>query len=125
MVAGGRHGLLKGGLARSSVQQADAAPGFILVQPVEAVTGRDAGLAAGAGVQVHGESVLLARARLAGGQQRAVMLCLRGERAAFVLSRKPFHCGEALLLQDQLVNQRARGFRGWRCRLFGKKDGRF
>ena len=46
VVAGGGDRLLHRRVARAAVQQADAAPGLVVVQPVQAVAGRDARLAA-------------------------------------------------------------------------------
>ena len=72
VVARGGDGLLRGGLRGSAVQQADGAPDLAVVQAVQVVAAGDAGLAAGAQIQVDLERVLLAGARCLAGNEISV-----------------------------------------------------
>ena len=74
VVAGGGDGLLVRGGARAADHQPDIAPGFRLVEAVEGMAGHHAGLATGAGIQIHLERVLFARAGGSEGNE------LRAER---------------------------------------------
>src|SRR5690606_6015034 len=56
----GLGGRLQAVRCRGALEYADGAPGFVVIQPVEVVTGGDAGLAARAAVEVDLEGVLLA-----------------------------------------------------------------
>jgi hypothetical protein len=71
-MARGGDALLQRLAGRAAHQQADGSPGLGRVQTIHVVARRHAGLAARAGVQVHVEGVLLARARRRRRQQRAV-----------------------------------------------------
>ena len=57
VMAGGGDGL-QIGLHACADEQARVTPAFILVEPVERMTGGDAGLATGAGIEIHLEGVL-------------------------------------------------------------------
>ena len=57
VVAGGGDGLLE---TVASFEEADVAPGFVFIEPVESVAGHDAGFAAGAFVELDLEGVLFA-----------------------------------------------------------------
>ena len=61
VVAGGRHVLEHRQAGTPPDEQADVAPGFALVEPVERMAGRHARLAARAAVEIDLEGVLLAR----------------------------------------------------------------
>ena len=89
-------------------EQPDVAPRFIVVQSVERMTGRDAGFASGAFVEVNLKGILLPRGRWRGRQQTPIMRFERGRVVAasgIMPGRKPAHRRQALLLGKQLVNQ--------------------
>ena len=111
VVAGGGHRLLHGRLARAAVQEADAAPGLVVVEAVQAVAGGDAGLAPRAGVEVDAEAVLLAGGRPRERDQRLV--AAGGRRVArLVALGEAFDRGQIPLFQQQLTHQKALRGRG-------------
>ena len=107
VVAGGGHRLLHGRVARAAVQQADAAPGLVVVEAVQAVAGGDARLAAGAGVEVDLEArtagpAPAARAGSGLGSSRP------GRRVAgLVALGEALDGGQIPLFQQQLADQKA------------------
>src|SRR6185436_1781934 len=106
VMASGRDRLLHGRLGRTAVQEADAAPGFVVVEAVQAVAGGDAGLAPGAGVEVDPEAVLLAGGRARERDQRLV--AAGGRRVArLVALGEAFDRGQITLFQQQLADQQA------------------
>ncbi len=110
-MAGGRHRLLHGQVARTAVQQADAAPGLVVVEAVQAVAGGDAGLAPGTGVEVDAEAVLLAGGRPRERDQRLV--AAGGRRVArLVALGEAFDRGQILLFEQQLAHQQTLCRRG-------------
>ena len=111
VMAGGRDRLLHGRLARTAVQEADAAPGLVVVEAVQAVAGGDAGLAPRAGVEVDAEAVLLAGGRPRERDQRLV--AAGGRRVArLVALGEAFDRGQIPLFQQQLAHQKALCGRG-------------
>ena len=72
VMTGGRDMLDGRILAGSPVDQSDRPPGFIFVQTVLVVTGADAGLAAGAFIQIHLKGILLTRPGCFSGDQFTV-----------------------------------------------------
>ena len=60
VVTRGRHVLHDWSCARAADQQANITPRFVVVQPIERVTGDDTSLATGAAVQIYLKGVLLA-----------------------------------------------------------------
>lgn len=61
VMAGCCHCLLIGMIRCAAMNQTDISPCFILLQTVEAMTCRNAGLAACAAIQIYGKCILLAR----------------------------------------------------------------
>jgi hypothetical protein len=104
MVASSSDGLLVRGMGRSAVQQANGAPGFVLIQPVERMTGTHASLAPGTQIEVHLEGVLLARARMFQRNQITIDRRLAITLRAVALS-EPFDRRELLLLGEQFVDE--------------------
>ena len=107
VVTRGRDMLHHGQALASAVQQPHVAPRFLLLEAVQRMARRDARLAAGAGVQVHVEGVLLAggrrrrrhERRIASGQGEAIGLRL-------VVRLREARGGRFLLLQEQAIDQR-------------------
>ena len=60
VMTSGRDCLLVRQISLIAHEKSDGAPGFIILEAVKSMTGSDAGFAAGAFIQVHFESVLLA-----------------------------------------------------------------
>jgi hypothetical protein len=75
------------------------------------VTGADAGLAAGAILQIHSESVLFSRARLVQRDEVAIVPGLGRRIRGFVTTSETFDGSEFLLLGKQIVNQCSRRIR--------------
>jgi hypothetical protein len=98
--------LLKRILFAPTMQEPNAAPGFIIVEAVEVVAGRDTGLAAGTGIQIYSERILLAQTGRPGWQQLAIKFCWRWNRTPLVTPRKPFNRREPLLFGQQFVYER-------------------
>ena len=63
MMAGGRDRLLIGRSVRPTGHESNIAPRLVFIESIESVAGGDAGLAAGAGIQVDFEGVLFAGLR--------------------------------------------------------------
>src|SRR5690606_5422312 len=63
MMTGRRDGLLNGTTMVASDDEAHIAPGFLVVETIERVARRHARFAAGAGIEIHLESVLFANFR--------------------------------------------------------------
>ena len=82
----------------SAMKQADAAPGFILVEAIEGMASADAGFATSTGVEIDGKGVLFARARLVERNQGSVMAGLGRRVGIFVATGKSFDSGELLLI---------------------------
>jgi hypothetical protein len=97
--------LLERFVLRASMKQADASPGFILFQAVQVVAGGDTGLAAGAGIQINRERVLLAAARRTAWEQLTIDLTARRRQLSLVVAREAFHGRQALLFRQQFVNE--------------------
>src|SRR5437588_11840547 len=90
------------------MDQADTSPRFIFVKTVERMTRAHASFAAGAGIEIDGECVLLPFARLFKRNQIAVVARLRWNAVFIMLPRESLDGSEALLLIEQVVDQRLR-----------------
>jgi hypothetical protein len=101
VVAGRGHRLLERLHGGAALQQADGAVGLAVVQPVHVVAGGDAGLAAGAGVEVDVEGVLLAGKRL--GERDAV---LPYPPIGDLAEREAFDGGQVRLLGEVALERR-------------------
>lgn len=77
VIAGGRDGLGEGVGAVAADEEADVAPGFVVVEAVEGVAGGDAGFAAGVGVECDPEGVLFAGAGMGERDEGLEILDLR------------------------------------------------
>jgi hypothetical protein len=92
MVASCRDGLLIRPFSRAAMNQADASPGFVLIETVQGMTSANTCLAARAGVQTHRESALLARGRRVGRNEIAVVAGLRRDITTVVFAGEAFDC---------------------------------
>ena len=114
VVAGRRDVLDDGQAPAPAVEQPDVAPRFLLLEAVQGMAGRDARLAARAGIQIHVEGVLLAggrrrrrhQRRVAPGQGRTA--CVRG----VVRLREARHRRDLLLFEVAVDEGRRRHRRG-------------
>jgi hypothetical protein len=79
MVTGRGDGLLIGFRLRTSMEQADGAPGFIFLQSIERMTGAHTGFASGASIEVDAKGILFARAGALEGDQILVKLSSPGD----------------------------------------------
>ncbi len=116
VMARGRDGLEERMLRLGADKQARVAPGLVLVEAIKRMAGGDAGLAAGAAVEVDLEGVLFAGA---GRRERNELNTERGEPGGVtVLLQSGMRAGEArhrrlqlLLVGEELVDQREFFFR--------------
>ena len=90
---------------RRAGDQSDVAPGFVFIESIERMARADARLAAGAGVEIDGEGILLAAARLGRRDEVAIVASLRGKVRALMLLRKALDGRQPLLLGKQLVDE--------------------
>jgi hypothetical protein len=98
MMARRRHRLLYWVRSRSAEENADVAPGFPFIEPVQVVARCDTGLATGTGIEIYGESVLLARSWERNRNQITIILSLCWYVVALVFARKIRDRREKLLL---------------------------
>lgn len=82
------------------------APGFVVIESVERVTGGDAGLAGGTSVQVDLEGVLLAGARCGKGNEIAIMGFEEGRPGIGVELIETVDGGEPALIGEEDVDER-------------------
>src|SRR6516225_1283369 len=97
MMTSGRDGLEETARVNVTLQQSHASPGFIFIQAIETMTGRNAGLATRTGVQVNREGILLAFGWTAGRKQIPVYQRLQIERLRFVTLGEAFDRRQSLL----------------------------
>jgi hypothetical protein len=92
---------------RAAEQRADIAKRFGVVEAVEAMAGGDAGLAAGAGIQIDAEGVLFAGAGRCERNQIAVVfgvgVCF--QMSCIVQTGEASYCRQRLLLGEHGVDQ--------------------
>jgi len=108
MMAGSGDDLLIRFSFGSADEQADAAPGFIIVEAVEGVTGANAGFATGAVVEVDSEGVLFSRAGRMERDEVAIVAGLGWRVGGRVMTGETFNGGELLLLGEQMVDESTR-----------------
>ena len=113
VVAGGRDVLDDGQTPAPAVQQADVAPRLVLLQAVQRMARRDARLAAGAGVEVDFEGVLLAGGgRRRGHEGRVAPAGGRPLRVRRVVGAREAVGGGQLLFPQVAVDERRRRLGG-------------
>jgi hypothetical protein len=116
----GSRGSRQDGLAHQQPHLTPALAGF---QSIERMAGGDASLAAGTAVEIHLESVLLARPRRGERDEMSVLTLERGARG-IVPRGEGLHSAEMLLLADQRIDQRADVFPGGLGKMRTRHDGR-
>ncbi len=89
VMTGGGHVLQHRQLGRTTMQQTDVAPQFVLFESIKTVACRYTRFAAGARVEVDFKRILLASARSRRGDQITVILRLERNTSAGVILRKP------------------------------------
>ncbi len=94
-----------GGEGGEAVDDADIAPGFFVVEAVEGVAAGDAGLAAGAGIEIDLEGVLLAGRGRAERDQPAEALGAPGGGLEIVRGRGAGHRRLELLLVGEKLGE--------------------
>jgi hypothetical protein len=97
VVAGCRDRLLDGSERAAPVEQTDRAPDLVLVEPIKAMTRRDARFASGTRVELDLECVLLVLARLR-ERNEVPVVPLVPTVACGVMLREPLDSRERLLL---------------------------
>jgi hypothetical protein len=89
-------------------QKTNSPPAFMIVESIEGVAGSHAGFAAGTGIQVHFESILLPGAGRAEGQKGPVMMCESGFDVGFLVpAGKERDRRKVTLLGQERVDQKA------------------
>jgi hypothetical protein len=103
-MAGGSDCALKAALVRTAMEQADASPGFVFIQPIQIMAGSHTSLAARTQVEVYGKGILLTRRRCPSGKELTVCAGVSAT-VGFVLLRETLDGRQGLLLGQQLINQ--------------------
>ena len=83
------------------IHQSHVAPGFVVIESIQRMTGADAGLASRAKVEVHVKGILLTTVRPGGRDQIAVITGLGGKCRALMLLCEPLDGREPLLLRKE------------------------
>ena len=121
MMARGGDRLLIRRLGRAAVDQTDVAPNLFIFEAVQRMARADARLAAGAGIEIDREGILLADLRLFERNEIAVVarLCRDLGRGRFMMACKSFNRGQLALLCERakhrpmVVQNRCYAAFGW------------
>src|SRR5690606_13133343 len=104
MVTSCGDGLLNRRLKRPTMDQADRAPSFVVIQAVQLVAAHNARFAAGAGIKIHLKSILLTLLRL---RERDLSLVEALFNATlFVQASKALNCAQIALRSKCFLDDR-------------------